>query len=141
MLNKSKYVLSGFLAIIGGILVTLSGYAEQSIMKEILYYIDKHRSDIISGEPNMLIHIVLSILTLLISLGGLTIILGGISIMKNHRSSGRVLIGLGGGVGIFGFIIVFGYAYLFQGPISIITHSYYWLGLLFSLIGSQLSRK
>lgn len=141
MPNKLKYTLSGFLAIIGGILVTLSGYAEQSILKQILYYIDKYPTRIISGESSILIHVVLSILTVLISLGGLTIILGGISIMKNHRSFGRVLIGLGGGVGIFGFIIIFGYAYLYQGPVSIIIHSYYWMGLLFSLIGSQLSRK
>jgi len=141
MSKKKRYIFAGSFIIIGGIFVTISGYAERSLLKEILYHINEYSSSAISGEPNILIHIVLSVLALLISLGGLTIILGGITIIKHQRALGRLLIGLGGGVGVFGFIIVFGYAYVFQGPISIINHSYYWLGLLFSLIGSQLSKK
>jgi hypothetical protein len=124
----------------GGVLVVSSGFIEHGIIAEIIFYLGQHTSQLISGSASLVVQALMSILSFLIGLGGITIILGGIIILRNHITVGRLLIGLGGGVGMFGFIITFGYSLVIHGPVSIITHAYYWVGLLCSLIGAQLAK-
>lgn len=133
-----KQKVSGILVIFGGLLITISGYTKSSLVNEIIYYINTRS---INNESfNVIEHIVLSMLSFFIGMGGITVMIGGLSILKGFRIMGKVLVGLGGSVGTFGLIVTLGYSIYFYGITAVITYAAYWIGLILALIGSKLAK-
>jgi hypothetical protein len=84
-------------------------------------------------------------LTFLVGLGGFSVIIGGVLLLLKHGSTGRFLIGLGGGMAIFGLLFAMGEALYVSGLSAPIFRqayfSLYWIGAILATISSFLSRK
>ena len=91
---------AGIMAIIGGILLTISGSIGMvAILKFLKDVLDN------MGMGSSELSLAFKIMILLAAFGGLTVILGGLLIFKNFFRSGRFLIMLGAGMGLIGLII------------------------------------
>jgi len=83
------------------------------------------------------------ILVILSSLGGLTVIVGGYLIYKGHVTTGKLMIGLGAGVGIPWLLFILFMVMITQELTSIITqHSITgWMGIIVSFIARLIAKK
>ncbi|MHA1964927.1 MAG: hypothetical protein ACW97G_10125 [Candidatus Thorarchaeota archaeon] len=87
-----------------------------------------------------IITLVLTILLYIASLGGLAVIIGGILIAMERISTGKFVIGLGAGIGLFGLIIMLVEAYLAGGiaalteVLTLISQSIAWIGVIMSIV-------
>jgi len=83
------------------------------------------------------------ILVILSSLGGLTVIVGGYLIYKGHVTTGKLMIGLGAGVGIPWLLFILFTLMITQGLTSVITqHSITgWMGIIISFIARLIAKK
>ncbi len=133
--------LAGILAVIGGILMLLSGYTSRGFLYQALGYAEPHISDFLNGTVADAAILVIIVLELLIALGGLTVLVGGLIIMAHHSSTGRVLIYLGGGAGFLGLLISFGYSlYRLGGIDPVLAYLPYWVGLTMAVAGRRLAK-
>ncbi|MCL4519865.1 MAG: hypothetical protein M1587_11790 [Thaumarchaeota archaeon] len=140
MSNKTAYRISGAaLAILGGLLLIVSGYRTSSFILTVLSFSEKQAA--VPSEVKTVITIAIPILTFVISLGGILVICGGILLLLKHKTSATFLIALGGGVGFIGIIIGLGYNVYEFGPAAIIAHFDYWIGVLVASIGRALAKK
>ncbi|MFX1561226.1 MAG: hypothetical protein ACFFBL_11610 [Promethearchaeota archaeon] len=86
------------------------------------------------------ITLVLTILLYIASLGGIAVIIGGIFFAMNRIGTGKFVIGLGAGVGLFGLIIMLVEAYLAGGVaaltdiLTMISQSIAWIGVIMSIV-------
>lgn len=84
--------------------------------------------------------LILTILLYIASLGGIAVIIGGILIAMNRIGTGKFVIGLGAGVGLFGLIIMLVEAYLAGGVaalteiLTLISQSIAWIGVIMSIV-------
>ncbi len=111
-----------------GFLLTALGLAET----EIPHYL--------GGLAGLAASMAVTILVLLIALGGVTVILGGLSIFAGHATSGRLFILLGGGAGFLGLLISFGYTALAAGLATAVGHPEYWVGVALAVVARRVSR-
>jgi len=81
-------------------------------------------------------------LTILSSLGGFTVILGGYLLYKNHVGTGKLLIGLGAGVGIpWLLFMLFTVAITQQITAVTAQHSILgWVGIILAFIARSIAR-
>jgi ABC-type multidrug transport system fused ATPase/permease subunit len=99
--HKGRQRTAFILALLGGILLLIAGVAGGVGVYAIAFtWIEAH----IPSLTNVL-GILLAVLTIIASLGGVAVIVGGIMILGGRITSGKLFIGLGAGVGIFGIII------------------------------------
>jgi hypothetical protein len=122
-------------SILGGFLIISSGFIERGITLRIINYIEQKIPQFLPSSNQIIIVTILSILSIIIGLGGVSVVLGGSLMFEGHVIIGRILIGLGGGAGIFGFIITFGYSLVTSGISSILIHALYWVGILLAITG------
>lgn len=118
-----------------------SGLTTHNLFASLLELLD---STIIPNLPETVaitITIVILILSILISLGGMTVIFAGIALFYRHISTGRLLIALGGGTSFTGLAIALAYTVFTGNPTSIITHTDYWLGLLLAACARWLTKR
>jgi hypothetical protein len=86
------------------------------------------------------ITLILTILLYIASLGGIAVIIGGILIAMDRIGTGKFVIGLGAGVGLFGLIIMLVEAYLAGGVaalteiLTLISQSIAWIGVIMSIV-------
>jgi hypothetical protein len=133
--------LAGSLAVIGGTLMLLSGYTSKGFLYTALGYAEPRVSDFLGGFAANAAILAITILELLIALGGLTVLVGGVIILSRHSSLGRALIYLGGGAGLFGLVISFGYsAYKLGGLDPVLSYLPYWVGLTMAVVGRRLAK-
>lgn len=78
-------------------------------------------------------------LSLVIGFGGLLAILGGVLVIAKHLTIGKILIGLGGGVGFLGIAISVGYAIYVNGFLVLVNHVEYWIGIVIATFGRYLA--
>ncbi|MBY8998394.1 MAG: hypothetical protein KGD60_11740 [Candidatus Thorarchaeota archaeon] len=94
-----------------------------------------------------IITLVLTILLYIASLGGIAVIIGGILIARERVGTGKVVIGLGAGVGLFGLIITLVEAYLTGGLaaltdfLTLISQSIAWIGVIMSIVARSMAKK
>ena len=98
---SSRNKLAGILAIIGGILLFISGTAG---MVDLLESLRDIVIDLV-GDSNSTIENIFWILIIIAMLGGISVIIGGYLIWKDHPIAGKILILLGTSMGIIGLII------------------------------------
>jgi hypothetical protein len=138
-MSSRRYLASG-LAIIGGALMVISGYAARGFLYQALGYAEPHVLDFGGQLANAAV-LAISLVQLVIGLGGLTVIAGGLIVLLNHTSIGRMVILLGGAGGFLGLLISFGYSVYRVGGIDpILYYLPYWVGLTVAIIGRRLAK-
>ena len=137
----SKVYVAGLFAIVGGLLMLGSGYTSRGFLYTALGYAEPHISDFLNGTAASAVVIAITLLELIISLGGLTVLVGGLVIASGHTSVGRTLIYLGGGAGFIGLLISFGYSVYKLGSIDpVLSYLPYWVGLTLAVTGRRLAK-
>lgn len=136
-----KAYVAGALAIVGGVLMLVSGYTSRGFLYTALGYAEPHVFDVLNGFAADAAVTAITILELLIALGGLTVLAGGLVILAHHTSVGRALIYLGGGAGFLGLIFSFGYSvYKLGGLDPVLSYLPYWVGLAMAVAGRRLAK-
>ena len=86
------------------------------------------------------ITLILTILLYIAFLGGIAVILGGVLIAIDRIGTGKFVIGLGAGIGLFGLIIMIVEAYLAGGVealtdlLTLLSQSIAWIGVIISIV-------
>ena len=118
-----------------------SGYASKGILYTALGYAAPRLSDFLSGTELSATVLAITILELLMALGGITVMVGGFTILIRHSTVGRALIWLGGGAGLLSLVLGFGYAVFRLGGLSpVLSYLPYWVGLAFAILGRHLAK-
>jgi hypothetical protein len=136
---KTSLIMFG-LSILGGILLLISGTSGQiGISLVILKQLPLFIKDTLIQTMATIVALFLIILS---SLGGFTVILGGYLVYKRHVGTGKLLIGLGAGVGIpWLLFILFTVAMTQQVTAITAQHSILgWSGIIFSFIARSIAK-
>jgi hypothetical protein len=137
--SRVSIIAGGVLAVIGGLLILLSGVETRSFLVSAISYSDQQFGGSLPSIAQFTIRIAVLILASIISLGGLIAIAGGVLVLLKHMLTGKILIALGGGIGFFGIVISMGYDIVTTGGVSVIlTHFQYWIGVAVASIGRYL---
>ncbi len=119
----------------------LSGYASRGFLYAALGYAAPRVSLFLSGAAANAALVAITVLEVLIALGGVSVLLGGLVILTRHTTTGRVFIYLGGGAGFLGLLISFGYtAYKLGGIDPVLAYLPYWVGLTMAVAGRRLAK-
>jgi hypothetical protein len=136
-----KLYAAGALAVVGGVLMLASGYTSRGFLYTALGYAVPQISNHFSGAFANAAVLAITVLEVIIALGGLTILLGGFIILTRHTTTGRTLIYLGGGAGFLGLLVSFGYtAYKLGGVNPVLAYLPYWVGLAMAVSGRWLAK-
>jgi hypothetical protein len=128
------------LSIVGGILLIVSGTSgPMGIFLIILEKLPLFIKDALILTITAMVALFLIVLS---SLGGFTVILGGYLIYKKHIGTGKMLIGLGAGVGIPWFLYILITIMVTREATAIIEqHSIVgWIGIVLSFIARNIAR-
>jgi hypothetical protein len=138
---RTKAYVAGFLAMVGGLLMLASGYSSRGFLYTALGYAEPQISNLLSGAAASAAILAITVVELVIALGGLTVLVGGLIIVVRHTTAGRVLIWLGGGAGFLGLLIGFGYSvYRLGGLDPVLSYLPYWVGLALAVVGRRLAK-
>jgi hypothetical protein len=133
--------LSGATAIVGGLLMFLGGVTSHSIT---LWILPTLKQEILTHTPAT-VHaealLAIGIIAALVSLGGITVIFGGLLLLAKRRSTGRLLIAMGGGAGLIGLCLALGYYLYVNGPAGVSAHAGYWIGLVLAVVARRVAGK
>ena len=105
----------GVLALIAGLILISSGVTSSSILLKALIYVDDYLGSNIGSAGDFVLQLAIVGLAFLVGLGGFLVIAGGALLLGEHGSSGRALVGLGGGTAIFGELFSMGGSLFFSG--------------------------
>ncbi|MDG6926347.1 MAG: hypothetical protein JRN09_07310 [Nitrososphaerota archaeon] len=141
MPSRTILPASGVIAVLGGALMILGGLATNSLFLWILPLLRQEILDRIPSPANSAAELAVYIIALLVSLGGVTVILGGIPLLAGHRTTGRLLVALGGGAGFIGLILALGYYTWVNGIGGVGAHAGYWAGVVLAVIARWLAGK
>ncbi len=121
--------------------MVLSGYSSRGFLYTALGYAAPEVSNLLSGVAQNAAVLAITIVELIIALGGLSVLIGGLIILIRHTSTGRVLIYLGGGAGFLGLVVSFGYSvYRLGGVDPMLSYIPYWIGLAMAVMGRRLAK-
>ncbi len=141
MVGRSIVVWSsGLLALAGGALMILSGYASRGFLVMALGIAETEIPQYIGGIAGLTAELAVSIIVFLIALGGITVIFGGIALLARRRTIGRLLIMLGGGAGFLGLLLTFGFTAFRLGLDSALGHAPYWIGLVLAVVARRVAK-
>ena len=118
-----------------------SGYTSRAFLYTALNLAEPHISDFLSGMAANVAVLAVTILELVVALGGIAVMIGGLVILTKHTTTGRTLIYLGGGAGFLGLLVSFGYAaYRLGGFSPLLAYLPYWVGLAMAVSGRWLAK-
>ncbi len=137
--SRTRIIAGGILAMIGGAIIVASGYRTGSFLVTVASFSEAKFGSLLPGEALSAIQIGVLVLSFIIGFGGLLAILGGILVIDKHSTTGKILIGLGGGLGFFGIIISVGYAVYVHGFSVLVDHVDYWIGVVIATVGRYLA--
>ena len=127
--NKNAMII----AIIGGILLILSGLNGVTAMNDIKDFVKDEISD------DDIIQYGFIILILIASLGGFAVIIGGLLIWKNKLGIGRFIIGVGAVAGLIGLLAHIYYG-ISEGTVILYTyHALGALGIILSMVARRIA--
>jgi hypothetical protein len=136
---------AGVLAVIAGLTLIASGVTSGSILLTGLGYLDKYVGSSFGSTGQPVVQLAIVVVAFLDGLGGISAIAGGVLLLRGHGSSGRILIGLGGGSAIFGllFSMVKGlYATGTSAPVFYQPYfTLYWIGAILATVSILISRR
>ena len=136
-----KRNVAGALAIVGGLLMFASGYTSRGFLYIALGYAEPHVSDFLSGAAANAAILAITMVELIIALGGVAVAIGGVVILARHSTTGRFLIFLGGAAGLLGQLVSIGYSvYRLGGVDPVLSYLPYWAGLPRAVLGRRLAK-
>jgi len=117
------------------------GYTSRGFLFTALGYAVPAISDYLKGLTANAAILAVSVLQLLIALGGVTVVIGGALILAHHIGTGRALVYLGGGTGLIGLLVSFGYTiYKLGGTGPVLAYAPYWVGLGMAVVARSLAK-
>lgn len=134
---------AAMLAYVGGALLLIAGATGSTgIIGTTMEYLIEH----IGGATADLLSLILQALNIIAGLGGISVIAGATLILKQQTRTGRIIIGLGAGTGLIGFIIILASAFLhgWVNAINFITaiaQSIGWIGIILSIAATTLAKQ
>ena len=135
--------VAALLAYVGGTLLILAGATGSvGIIGTILEFL----IDNLGGTTADVLSLFLQILNFVADLGGAAVIIGGALILNERITTGKLVITLGAGMGLFGFLLTLASAF-FNGWASaisfiyIVTHSIGWIGIVLAIAATRIARK
>lgn len=133
------------LAFAAGLLLMASGVVSSSILLTGLEYADTYVGPHVGSAGQYMLELATAMLTFVVGLGGLLDFVGAFLLWREHGSSGRFLIGLGGGTAIFGLIFSVGEALSVSGFSAPVFYQpyfiLYWIGAILATGSILFSRK
>jgi hypothetical protein len=87
------------IAVVAGILLLIAGLSGLAVWEEIKAFVIHNVSD------NAAIQTLFLVLIIIASLGGIAVIIGGVLIGTNRAGPGKLLLTLGVGLGLIGFVL------------------------------------
>ena len=117
-----------------------SGYASHGLIYLALGYAASEVPAYLTGFSEGVTVLSLSMLELIIALGGVTVMGAGLALLWGHRTIGRTLLFLGGGAGFLGVAIAFGFAVLNLGVGSALSYAAYWVGLFLAALARAIAK-
>lgn len=118
-----------------------SGYVSRGFLYTALGFAVPRISDILSGLEADAVVVAITIVEVMIALGGLTVLVGGLIILVRHTTIGRALVFLGGGAGFLGLLVSFGYSvYRLGGLDPVLAYLPYWVGVFMAILGRRLAK-
>ena len=134
--------IAATLAYAGGTLLLLAGATGSTgIIGAILEFLIEN----LGGATADLFTLILQALNIIAGLGGISVIIGGYLVTKKRARTAKLIIGLGAGMGLVGFLIILVSAFL-TGWVSVInlliimSQSIGWIGILFSISATILAK-
>lgn len=128
-----KRIISFILAIISGIFLILSGTNGMSLIEKI--------SDFVLRYFNIqILKLILGLLTIVASFGGISVIIGGFLIYKKKIRLGRFIILIGTGAGLISLLLQFLILIFTQGISINWFLSFSTLGVILSVLARQIVR-
>jgi len=112
----------------------LGGLASHSLVLWILPLLQQEAIARLPSPVSSTIMLVLDVVALLVTLGGITVIFGGLALLGKHRTTGRLLIALGGGAGFLGLLVALGFYVWTNGIAGVEAHVGYWVGVILAVI-------
>ncbi|MDA4128984.1 MAG: hypothetical protein OK422_05985 [Thaumarchaeota archaeon] len=141
---QKSFRTAGFLGIVAGLILIVSGVTSASLLLTAVGYVDNYLGSSI-GAGQILVQVAIAALTYLVGLGGFSVVIGGILLLRKHGTAGRFLIGIGGGMAIFSLLFAMGEALYVTGTSAPIFRQVYfglyWIGAILATISIFLSRK
>ncbi len=138
--KKSVFLrMAGIIAIIAGSVIIISGYTAHPFYLTAMAMIEQNFGTSIPAVVQDVVKYAVSILTFFLDFGGFLVVAGGIVLLLKRGFFGRLLIRLGGGMGIFGLIFAIGEAYYFSGFSTAVFHAEYWVGVILAVVAITLS--
>ncbi len=137
---EKRNLLVFVLAIVAGVFLIVSGTrGPVGIYETILKTLP-----MITADPLILsvAGTIALIFVTLSSLGGFTVILGGFLVYRNHVRTGKLLMSIGTGFGIFSFILLV-ITIVLSGDLSIVTSEYSpigWVGIILSFVARTMAK-
>jgi hypothetical protein len=132
--------IAGILCIVGGALLVVAGTTGMKpLLEQILSYIQP------TVDASPILATIFRVLIFIAALGGISVIIGGLLIFNVPRI-GKLLVMLGAGLGLVGFMIPMSLAWhqgipineLFEGYVS--STSGYVLGIMLTIIGRLIAK-
>jgi hypothetical protein len=124
-----------YVAFVAGIFLLISGVSGLATWETIKSFVTTYVAD------NIVIQIIFAILIFIASLGGISVITGGILIGRDKVGIGKLVIGMGAGLGIIGLLVSIAIAFL-EGNLTIGSFfSIGAIGLILSIVARSLAKK
>jgi len=136
-----KVRVGGILAILGGLMMVLSGFSAHSFSLSILTFLNEESALYLPDAIATVTGLVIRVLGVLIALGGITVTLGGVAILYQRLFTGRLLVALGGGASFLGILVALFFSVITTGFSSIILYAEYWTGVVLAMIGRRLAKR
>lgn len=135
----------GILAIIGGFILIASGVISGSIFLTGLSYVSQYLGPSVGPEGDAFLRLAIITLTFILGLGGILVVAGGLLLLIRKVFTGGLLIGLGGGMAVFGLLFsMFEALYVtgFSAPVFHQTYfTLFWLGSILATIANLLANR
>ena len=133
------------LALLAGVFLIASGVVSGSILLTGLEYADTYLGPGVGAPGQLMLNAAIGMLTFVVGLGGLLDFAGATLLWREHGSSGRFLIGLGGGTAVFGLLFSAGEALFVSGLSAPVFYqpyfTLYWIGAVLATASIIFSRR
>lgn len=139
--SRWRVTAGAVLALGGGALMVAGGLVNHSFLVSLLSLAGGEVNSYIGGVPGFVILLAVTVVSILVSLGGLTVMAGGLVIYAKHITTGRLLVALGGGGGFIGLLLSFGYTAFTAGYGVAVSHSGYWFGLIMAVFARRVTKR
>jgi hypothetical protein len=132
--------IAGVLCIVGGALLVIAGTTGMKpLLEEILKYIQP------AVDASPILATIFKVLIFIAALGGISVMIGGLLVLRVPRI-GKLLVMLGAGLGLLGFLIIMSLAWHEGIPIHQLFEGYvsstwgYVLGIMLTIIGRLIAK-